>query len=35
MPFDELVEVDKPNERLLNRYFLKITNAIDKAIGGS
>ena len=34
MPFDNLVEVDKPNERLLNEYFLKITNAIDKAIGG-
>ncbi len=32
MPFDELVEIDKPNERLLNKYFLKITNAIDTAI---
>ena len=33
MPFDKLVEVDKPNERLLNEYFLKVTDAIDKAIG--
>ena len=32
MPFDELVDVDKPNERLLNKYFLKVTDAIDKAI---
>lgn len=32
MPFDELAEVDRPSERLLNRYFQKLANAIDRAI---
>ena len=33
MPFDELAEkLPKPNERLLNRYFLKLANEIDKAV---
>lgn len=32
MPFDELAEVDKPNERLLNRYFQKLANEIDRAV---
>ena len=33
LPYEDLVEVEKPNERLLNRYFLKIKQAIDEAIG--
>ena len=32
MPFDELAEVDKPNERLLNRYFQKLANEIDRTV---
>ena len=33
MPFDELVETPNPSKLHLNRYFLKVTEAIDKAIG--
>ncbi|MCX6277965.1 MAG: TIR domain-containing protein [Bacteroidetes bacterium] len=32
MPFDELAEIPEPQERLLNRYFLKVSAAIDQAI---
>lgn len=32
MPFDELADIPKPQERLLNKYFLKVTAAIDKAV---
>lgn len=31
MPFDELAEIPEPNERLLNKYFQKLANEIDKA----
>ena len=34
MPFDKLADIEKPSERLLNEYFLKVSNAIDKAVGG-
>ena len=33
MPFDELAEIPEPQERLLNRYFLKVSAAIDRAVG--
>jgi GTPase SAR1 family protein len=32
MPFDELAEVKKPEERLLNKYFLKLANQIDELV---
>lgn len=32
MPFDELVEITNPNERLLNKYFQKLANNIDNAV---
>lgn len=32
MPFDELAEVENPKERLLNKYFQKLANEIDRAI---
>lgn len=34
IPFEDLADIEKPSERLLNRYFLKIVEAIDKAIAG-
>jgi hypothetical protein len=34
MPFEDLADIDKPKDRLLDRYFIKIVEAIDKAIGG-
>ncbi len=34
MPFEDLADIEKPNDRLLNKYFIKIVEAIDKAIGG-
>jgi len=32
IPFDELVDIPNPNKLYLNKYFLKVTDAIDKAI---
>jgi len=32
MPFDELADIEKPNERLLNKYFQKLANQIDVAL---
>jgi hypothetical protein len=32
MPFDELAEIPVPKERLLNRYFLKVSAAIDHSV---
>jgi hypothetical protein len=33
MPFDELVDIPNPSKLHLNKYLLKVTDAIDKAIG--
>lgn len=33
MPFDELADVPVPQDRLLNKYFLKVAAAIDRAMG--
>ncbi len=34
MPFDKLLIIEDPYETYINEYFLKVTNAIDKAVGG-
>jgi len=32
MPFDELADISNPSERLLNKYFQKFANEIDRAV---
>ena len=34
MPFEDLADIKNPSERSLNKYFIKIVEAIDKAIEG-
>lgn len=35
MPFDELVDIPKPSERLINKYFQSLANEIDKAVSAT